>query len=247
MLNADQPASSHNERAKKAAGERAASMVQDGMRVGLGTGSTTAYALAALGERIRAEGLSIRGTPTSFYAERLARQYGIPLCTLDDLECLDIALDGADEVDGALNLIKGRGGAHTREKVVASLADRFVVLVDPSKLVSRLGTKAPVPVEVLPMAASAVSRRLEALGARAELRTGSGKDGPVVTDQGFWIVDAHFSGIENPLDLASRIGSIPGVLDHGLFVGMATDVLVGEGDGTVRHLTARQESASARG
>ncbi|HET6568369.1 MAG TPA: ribose-5-phosphate isomerase RpiA, partial [Rhodothermales bacterium] len=187
--------------AKRAAGERAASMVQDGMRVGLGTGSTTAYALAALGERIRREGLAIQGTPTSYFAERLARQHGIPLCTLDDLNRLDVALDGADEVDAALNLIKGRGGAHTREKVVASLADRFVVLVDPSKLVPVLGAKAPVPVEVLPMAASAVLHRLEALGARVELRTGSGKDGPVVTDQGFWIIDAHFSGIPDPQDL----------------------------------------------
>lgn len=225
--------------AKRAAGERAASMVQDGMRVGLGTGSTTAYALAALGERIEREGLTIQGTPTSFFAERLARKHGIPLCTLDDLNRLDIALDGADEVDGALNLIKGRGGAHTREKIVASLADRFVVLVDPSKLVSALGVKMPVPVEVLPMAATAVSRRLEGLGARAELRTGSGKDGPVVTDQGFWIVDAYFGGIEDPHELGNAIGCIPGVLDHGLFLGMATDVLVGEEDGNVRHLIAR--------
>ncbi len=223
--------------AKKAAGELAAALIQDGMTVGLGTGSTTAFALEAIGRRVREEGLKIKGTPTSFFAERLARQYGIPLCALDDIDRIDVALDGADEVDGKLNLIKGRGGAHTREKVVASLADRFIVLVDSSKLVGRLGVRMPVPVEVLPMAASSIMRRLKSIGTYPELRTGSGKDGPVVTDQGFWIIDAHVDGIDDPHTLARAIRSIPGVLDHGLFLGMASDVLIGDETGHVRHLT----------
>lgn len=224
--------------AKQAAGERAAALIEEGMRVGLGTGSTTAYAIAALGRRIREERLQVVGTPTSFEAERLARQYQIPLVTLDDVERLDLAFDGADEVDPAYNLIKGRGAAHTREKVVAALADRFVVLVDASKLVQRLGERMPVPVEVLPMALPPVVRALEAMGATAELRMGVRKDGPVVTDQGFWVVDARFDGIDDPPALDRALNDLPGVLGHGLFLGMATDVLVGADDGAVRHLQA---------
>jgi ribose 5-phosphate isomerase A len=225
------------EAAKRAAGEAAAALVEDGMRVGLGTGSTTACAIAALGRRIREAGLHVIGTPTSFAAERLARAAGILLATLDDLDRLDLALDGADEVSPALDLIKGRGAAHTREKVVASLAERFVVLADPSKLVDRLGTKMPLPVEVLPMALTPVMHALERLGGQPVLRMGKSKDGPVVTDQGFWVVDVRFpGGIEAPEALGRAIDALPGVLDHGLFLGLATDVLVGEAAGKVRHL-----------
>ncbi len=222
--------------AKKAAGEAAAAMAEDGQCVGLGTGSTTAYTIAALGRRVREEGLQIVGTPTSFAAERLARHHGVPLVTLDELDTLDIAFDGADEVSPGLDLIKGRGAAHTREKVVASLATRFVVLVDPSKLVDQLGTRMPVPVEVLPMAVTPVMRALERLGARPELRMGQRKDGPIVSDQGFWIIDAHFNGISDPSSLDRALLALPGVLDHGLFIGLATDVLIGEPAGTVRTL-----------
>ncbi len=232
--------------AKRAVGEAAAEMVEDGMRLGLGTGSTAAFAIAALGRRVREEGLRVAGVPTSFAAERLARQHGVPVLTVDALGldalapealALDLAFDGADEVDPALHLTKGRGGAHTREKVVAALAARFVVLADPSKLVDRLGTRMPVPVEVLPMAAEAVARALRDLGARPVLREGGGKDGPVVTDQGFWLLDAHFDGgLADAVTMADHLSRLPGVLDHGLFVGMATDVLVGEADGTVRRL-----------
>lgn len=219
---------------KKAAGEAVAAMVEDGMRVGLGTGSTAAHAVVALGRRIREEGLQMVGTPTSFASERLARAHGIPLATLDTLEALDIAFDGADEVSPVKDLIKGRGAAHTREKVVASLAERFVILVDPLKLVEQLGTVYPVPVEVLPMAEAPVRRALERLGAYVELRMGTGKDGPVVTDQGFWVLDARFDGIDDPAEMDRAIGVLPGVLDHGLFIQMATDVLVGAPDGSVR-------------
>jgi len=222
--------------AKKAVGEQVAAMVEDGMCLGLGTGSTAACALEALGRRISREGLRLTGVPTSFAAERLARRYGIPRVTLDEVDRLDLAFDGADEVNPRLDVIKGRGAAHTREKVVAAQADRFVVLVDEGKLVSRLGTRMPLPVEVLPMATSPVMRVLKGLGARPELRMGEHKDGPVVSDQGFWIIDAYFEGIDDPEAVNRTLLYTPGVLDHGLFLGMATDVLVGEAGGGVRHL-----------
>ena len=227
--------SQEQQAAKKAVGEQAAAMVEAGMRVGLGTGSTAAFAIAALGRRVREEGLEITGTPTSFAAERLARQHKIPLATLDELDELDLAFDGADEVDPALNLIKGRGGAHTREKVVAWVARRFLVLADASKMVERLGTHHPVPVEVLPMATAPVSRALEQLGADPALRMAERKDGPVVTDQGLWILDARFDALTDPADLDRRLNALPGVLGHGLFIGMATDVLVGTPGGEVEH------------
>ena len=221
--------------AKKAVGIHAAQLVHDGMNVGLGTGSTTAFAIQELGRRMHEDGLSIKGVPTSFAAERLARELGIPLITLDEVEQLDIALDGADEVDPQLNLIKGRGGAHTREKIVAALAKEFVALVDGSKLVDQLGSSKPVPVEILPMAVTPVIRQLKQLGCTdAEIRMGKKKDGPVVTDQGFWIVDARFEGIARPDVLDSAIQGIPGVLDHGLFIDMTQRVLVAEADGTIR-------------
>ena len=231
--------------AKRAAGEAAAALVESGMRLGLGTGSTTAFAIEAVGRRIREEGLDVAGVPTSFAAERLARQHGVPLLTLDDLgldtlapdaPALDLAMDGADEVSPTLGLTKGRGAAQVREKVVAALAARFVVLIDPSKEVERLGSRMPVPVEVLPMAQAAVSRSLRGLGAEPVLRMGQSKDGPVVTDQGLWVIDAHFAGgIAEPEPLASALDALPGVLGHGLFLGMATDVIIGMAGGEVRH------------
>ena len=225
--------------AKQAAAEAAAQLVRDGMCVGLGSGSTTAYALEFLGRRIQDEDLDVQGVPTSFATERRARTHGIPLTSLDDTPSLDLALDGADEVDDAFRLIKGGGGAHAREKVVAHQADRFVVLVDPTKEVSRLGTRFPVPVEVLPMAATPVMNALQATGATPTLRTADAQDGPVVTDPGLWIIDARFpDGIENPDALNRRLCDRPGVLDHGLFLDMATDVLVGRPDESVDHRSA---------
>ncbi|PSQ84434.1 MAG: ribose 5-phosphate isomerase A [Bacteroidetes bacterium QS_7_67_15] len=231
--------------AKQAAGEAGAALVEDGMRVGLGTGSTTAFALRALGRRLRNGELEdVAGVPTSFAAERRAREEAIPLTALDEAGGLDLALDGADEVDPALNLIKGRGAAHTREKIVVAEATRFAVLLDDSKRVKRLGEQAPVPVEIVPMALAPVTRLLEARGARAaELRSGQGKDGPVVTDQGLWVVDARFaSGIPDPEALAEALDRQPGVLDHGLFLGRATDVLVGRENGDAEH-HQREEGA----
>ncbi len=217
--------------AKQAVASHVVNLIEDGMRLGLGTGSTAALAIAALGRRIAEEGLHVVGVPTSFAAERLARQHGIPTTTFDTVDRLDLAFDGADEVDPALALIKGRGAAHTREKIVAAQADRFVVLVDDSKLVDQLGTRMPLPVEVLPMACTPVMRTLEALGARPELRMGQAKDGPVVSDQGFWIIDAHFAnGIADAVTLNRTLLDLPGVLDHGLFLSLATDVLIGYRD-----------------
>lgn len=228
---------------KAAVGAAAARLVEDGMRLGLGTGSTTAFAIEAIGRRVRDEGLRVVGVATSFAAERLARQHGVPLATLDDLgldalapdaSVLDLALDGADEVAPDLGLVKGRGAAHVREKVVAALAARFVVLADAGKLVDRLGSTMPVPVEVLPMAVPAVARSLRALGAEPALRMGQKKDGPVVTDQGLWVLDARFEGgIADPAAVAEAIDLLPGVLGHGLFLGMATEALVGHADGRV--------------
>ncbi len=222
--------------AKKAAGEAAANLVEDGQRVGLGTGSTAAQAIAALGHRIREEGLRIVAAATSSSAEYLARRHGIPLRSLSDLQDLDLAFDGADEVDPSLNLIKGRGAAHTREKIVAAAASRFIVLVDGSKLVDALGSRMPVPVEVLPLAERPVMRALERLGADPELRMGLRKDGPVVTDQGFWIIDARFSAIDDPASLDQALLRIPGVLDHGIFIGLASEVLVGLPGPNVRRI-----------
>ncbi|WP_448533360.1 ribose-5-phosphate isomerase RpiA [Parathermosynechococcus lividus] len=214
---------------KQAVAKAAADRVQSGMVVGLGTGSTTAFVIEFLGDRLRNGELSdIRGVPTSFQASVLAKQYGIPLVTLDDVTKIDVAIDGADEVDPAKNLIKGGGAAHTREKIVDSLADQFLVVVDSSKFVERLGSTFPVPVEVLPLALSPVSRALTALGGKPELRMGVKKDGPVITDQGNLVLDVTFTEIADAAALEKTINNIPGVLENGLFVNVADVVLVGE-------------------
>jgi len=222
---------------KRLSGKEAAQLVRDGAIVGLGTGSTVAYAIEELGRRVREEGLRIVGIPTSYQAAGLARSGGIPVRTLDDVDRVDIALDGADEVDPEKNLIKGGGAAHTREKVIDALADYFVTVVDDSKLVSRLGEKSPVPVEVIPMALAPVMRRFEAMGGRPVLRVAVKKDGPVITDQGNFVVDVRFPSIDNPKDLESTLNNIPGVVENGLFVELADLVIVGiRADGTVRRM-----------
>lgn len=227
------------QQAKRVVGDTVAAMIEPGMVLGLGTGSTAALAIEALGLRIAKTGLSVRGVPTSFASERLARKAGIEVVTLDECPEVDLAFDGADEFDPELNLIKGRGAAHTREKIVASCARQFVVLVDESKRVDQLGTKMPLPLEVVPMATAPVMRVLRRLGAEPTLRLGVRKDGPVVSDQGLWIIDAQFDHGIGDLDAANRtLLHTPGILDHGLFVGMATTVLVGRADGTVERLGA---------
>lgn len=225
---------------KREVGRAAAAQVQSNTIIGLGTGSTTAFAIQFLGDRIASGELeNIKGVPTSFQASVLAKKYNIPLVTLDEVSHIDIAIDGADEVDPKFNLIKGGGAAHTREKIVDSLAEKFIVVVDSSKLVDKLGSTFPLPVEVLPMAVAPVTRALETLGATVELRMGVKKDGPVITDQGNMVLDAKFDAIANPAELEKSLNNIPGVLENGLFVGVASDVLVGEvkdGEASVRSL-----------
>jgi ribose 5-phosphate isomerase A len=221
---------------KQRVGIEASLMVTDGAIVGLGTGSTSAFAIEELGRRIREEGLSILGVPTSFSAAMLARKHGVPVRTLDDVDHIDIAIDGADEVDPAKNLIKGGGAAHTREKVIDYLAKLFVVVVDESKLVNRLGESFPVPVEVIPMAISPVMRRLEILGGQPVIRLAEKKDGPIISDQGNFIVDVRFDQIEDPISLERLINNIPGVLENGIFTEVTDVVLIGSSGGTVRRI-----------
>jgi ribose 5-phosphate isomerase A len=196
---------------KQEVGKAAANLVQSNSVVGLGTGSTTAYAIEYLGARLQSGEISnIVGVPTSFQAQVLARKYGIPLTTLDVIVKMDIAIDGADEVDPD------------------SLADIFVVVVDGNKLVDKLGSTFLLPVEVLPMAMTPVMRKLEALGGKPSLRMGVKKAGPVVTDQGNLVIDVKFDSIDDPADLERTINNMPGVLENGLFVGVADLILVGE-------------------
>lgn len=214
---------------KQEVGKAAAARVKSGSIVGLGTGSTTAYTIQFLGDRLKSgEIKDIQGIPTSFQAEVLAKQYGIPLTTLDATDRIDIAIDGADEVDPQKNLIKGGGAAHTREKIVDSLAELFIVVVDSSKLVDRLGSTFLLPVEVLPMAIAPVTRAIEKLGGKPELRMGIRKAGPVITDQGNMVIDVKFDQIDDPAGLEKTLNNIPGVLENGLFVGVTDLVLVGE-------------------
>jgi ribose 5-phosphate isomerase A len=214
---------------KQEVGKAAANRVQSNSIVGLGTGSTTAFALEYIGDRLKkGELTNVVGVPTSFQAEVLAREYGIPLTTLDAIDHIDIAIDGADEVDPQKNLIKGGGAAHTREKIVDALANSFIVVVDSGKLVDKLGSTFLLPVEVIPMARTPVMRALEKLGGQPTLRMGVKKAGPVVTDQGNLVIDVKFPAIDNPAELEKTINNIPGVLENGLFVGVTDVVLVGE-------------------
>lgn len=214
---------------KQEVGKAAAALVQSGTIVGLGTGSTTAYAIEYIGKRLESgEIKDILGVTTSFQADVLAKQYGIPLTTLDAVDHIDIAIDGADEVDPQKNLIKGGGAAHTREKIVDSLANQFIVVVDGNKLVDKLGSTFPLPVEVIPMAVAPVMRAIEKLGGKPELRMGIKKAGPVITDQGNMVIDVKFNAIDNPAELEKTLNNIPGVLENGLFVGVTDKVLIGE-------------------
>jgi ribose 5-phosphate isomerase A len=225
---------------KKAVGDAAAQRVKSNMVVGLGTGSTTVMAIQAIGERLqKGEITNVKGVPTSFQAIVLARSLGIPLVSLDEVTKIDLAIDGADEVDPQKNLIKGGGAAHTQEKVVDSLADVFIVVVDAGKLVDKLGSTFLLPVEVIPMAVTPVTRALEKLGGKTSLRMGVRKAGPVVTDQGNLVIDVKFDSIPNPAELEKTINNIPGVLENGLFVGVADIILIGEvkdGQPTVREM-----------
>jgi ribose 5-phosphate isomerase A len=219
--------------AKLLVARRAVELVSDGMKVGLGTGSTAAPFIHELGKAVQG-GLRIEAIATSDESAALAKEVGIPLTNFDDTPVLDVNVDGADEVAPGLALIKGRHGAHLREKIVASAAERFVVLADESKVVSKLG-KFPLPVEVVRMALPLVRRRLNDLGLNPVLRSTRDGKGPWITDEGNVILDCHCGVIEKPEEVASTIRDIVGVVEHGLFLGMATLALVASENG-VREL-----------
>jgi ribose 5-phosphate isomerase A len=211
------------------AAERALELVEDGQVVGLGTGRAATAFVRALGIRMKEGGLAIRGVPTSQATEELARELDIPLLEMSEVAEIDVTVDGADEVDPALDVIKGYGGALVREKIVASASRRLVILVGHEKLVSRLGQRGRLPVEIVPFALSLCRRRFEALGFPADLRTDDAGE-PVVSDNGNWILDCRVERIPNPAQLDAALLGIPGVVGTGLFVGMADVVIVQDGD-----------------
>lgn len=214
---------------KQAAARAAVELVKSGDVVGLGSGSTAEFAIRFLSERVR-EGLKIVGIPTSLQTQHLAEQLAIPLTTLDEHPAIDIDIDGADEIDPQLNLIKGGGGAFLREKIIASVSRRFIVIGDSAKQVHRLG-KFPLPVEVIPFAQALVKTKIERLGAQVKLRQYA-YGNPYVTDEGHHILDCTFGEIADPAVLAQKLCNIPGVVEHGLFIGMAEVALLGK-DGSV--------------
>ncbi len=229
------------DRMKQAVADAVVDQIHDGMVLGLGSGSTAALMIRGLGEKLRRGELrNITGVTTSFQGEVLAAELGIPLLGLNAVRRIDLAIDGADEVDPSFQLIKGGGACHVQEKLVACRAERFVVVVDATKLVERLNLAFLLPVEVLPGAWRQVSDQLREMGGAAELRMAVRKAGPVVTDQGNLVLDVRFEGgIGDPARLEKEINNLPGVLENGLFVDLADQVLVGEivdGEPRVRDL-----------
>lgn len=225
------------DKAKFVAAKRAVEFVEDGMRVGLGTGSTAAWMVRCLGELVREDGLKIRGVPTSTRTANLARDVGIPVISLDEAKWLDLTIDGADEFDGDLNLIKGGGGALLQEKIVAKASDQMIVISDASKEVERLGAF-PLPIEVIPFGWQTTKALVEemlismdVLGRDATLRMNG--DRPFITDEGNHILDLHLNRIGNARQLAMVLNQVPGVVENGLFVDICDIVIVGYGDGRV--------------
>jgi len=220
---------------KQKAAHRATKFVESGMVVGLGTGSTTAFAVIRIGERIKSGDLkNIICIPTSIRTETLAGEWGIPLCGLEDQPVIDVTIDGADEVDPDLNLIKGGGGALLREKVVAQASRQNIIIVDESKLSPCLGTRWALPVEVIPFAVKAAENFLKSLGATATLRLADNGQ-PYKTDQNNLILDANFGEMADPNNIAASLNERAGIVEHGLFLGLASDVIVAAEDG-IRHL-----------
>jgi ribose 5-phosphate isomerase A len=213
---------------KQLAAETATKDVRDGMVVGLGTGSTVYYALLKLGEMVR-DGLDIIGIPTSKQTEKIAKAHGIPLSTLEQHSVVDVTIDGADEVDGDLNLIKGMGGALLREKIVAHASKQLIIVADEGKLVEVLGTKSPLPVEIVPFGWQTTQLALNQLCDKFTLRLVN--NAPFVTDNGKYILDCHFDTIPHPAQTELVINNIPGVVENGLFVNRANKVIIGATSG----------------
>lgn len=213
---------------KKLAAEKAVEDVEDGMTIGLGTGSTAYFAIMKVAKLVQ-EGYVLKCVATSLQTEEIARQAGIEILPLDEVQCIDLTIDGADEVDPNLQLIKGLGGALLREKIVAAASLKEIIIVDQSKLVEKLGTKSPLPVEVLPFGHSHTSRSLQMLGCEPVMRRLDGN--PFITDGGNYILDCRFTSIDSPFFMESRINTIPGVVENGLFLNVATKVVVASEDG----------------
>jgi ribose 5-phosphate isomerase A len=212
---------------RKAAGE-AVKHVQDGFVVGLGSGSTAAFAIQAIAEKIKRENLKVLTIPTSYQAFLLAAKHGIHVTTLEEHDVIDITIDGADQIDPKLTLIKGMGAALAREKIVASASKQNIIIADESKCVKTLGENYhPLPVEVLPFAITVVQRQIEEIGGKPVLREGKGKVGPVITDNGNVVIDAVFGEIRNASELDAKLKMIPGVIETGLFIGLATTAYIG--------------------
>ncbi len=225
------------EDAKRKAVLKALQPIKNGWIVGLGSGSTTAYAIAELARLTKARKLEVSIVPTSYQIENLATSHGLRMLSMNEAFTIDYAIDGADQVEvPSLNLIKGGGGALLREKVVDSAARKLAVVVDETKLSRHLGGKQPVPIEVVPFAHKFLQTQVARLGGRAKLREGAGKVGPVVTDNGNFVLDADFGRIENPSLLDRRLKTIPGLVETGLFLKLADLVYVGRRDGTVELL-----------
>ena len=224
--------------AKEVAARAALIYVQDGMKLGLGTGSTAAHFLRLLGEKIKAERLHLVGVPTSERSRTMAVEHGIPLCELSEVGALDLGVDGADETDPDLNIIKGGGGALVREKLVASACKQFIIVCDSSKIKVRLGAF-PVPVAVVPFAWQTTQRRLETLGSAAIRRT-TETGLPYLTDDGLFILDIHFGEMSNAPETARAMKAMVGVVEVGLFIGMATKVIAGYEDGHIQEFDKKE-------
>ncbi|WP_186577903.1 ribose-5-phosphate isomerase RpiA [Aquibacillus kalidii] len=220
-------------KSKQLAGEKATEFIKDGMVLGLGTGSTVYWTIQKLGELVKG-GLNIQGVPTSKQTEKLANQLDIPLLSLSDVNDIDLTIDGADEANSNLELIKGGGGALLREKMIASISRRLVIVVDQSKYVPELG-HFPLPVEIVPFGWEITSKQIAALGCLPQLRREE-RD-PVVTDNGNYIVDCHFNTISDAKQLDQALNMIPGVVENGLFVDMANELIIGRDDGTIDFLS----------
>ncbi|MGR9051767.1 MAG: ribose-5-phosphate isomerase RpiA [Gammaproteobacteria bacterium] len=214
---------------KERVARQAAGLVKDGMLVGLGTGSTANYFIDALAQRSKEEGLNIRTVSSSVVSAIKAEQAGLPLVALELVDRLDVYVDGADEVAPDMTLLKGRGYDLVREKLLANAADTFWVLVDDSKLVDRIGARYPIPVEVMPFAWRMVKESLEALGGKAELRQNAAKDGLAITSYGSLVFDVAFDPEQDIKSINDALSAIPGVVEHGIFYGLAGAVFIGRG------------------
>ncbi|MBS7656787.1 ribose-5-phosphate isomerase RpiA [Candidatus Bathyarchaeota archaeon] len=215
------------ESAKERAAVEAVKLVKDGFVLGIGAGSTVAYALREIARRIREEHINVLVISASSQTSQLARQYGIPLTSLEEHLHLDLDIDGADQIDKELNLIKGMGGALTREKIVASVSKTFVVVGDESKLTNTLGKNQPLPIEVLPFSLPFVMSEIKKIGGQPVLKKSSSGDSPFITDNGNYVLNADFGVIKNPWQLNRKLKSLPGVVETGLFLGMADMAIVG--------------------